>query len=624
MCGIVGIVSEDARANPDRLLMMRDTMFHRGPDDAGIEWSDDNCVGLAQRRLAIIDLSPGGHQPMSDASGRLTITYNGEIYNYLELRDDLKARGHQFRTSSDTEVILQAYLEWGLECVKHLSGMFAFALYDRAQRRLVLARDRAGEKPLFYWHRPRKLVFASELKALMADPSFARNLDLNSLDYYLAYGYVPGEMCIFKEVRKLLPGHLLTYDIETDELRSWRYWQLPEPMTGGTASAEELTSELERLLEDSVRRQLVADVPVGVLLSGGIDSSLVTAMAARTSSKPVKTFTISFPGYGAYDESPHAQLVADHFGTEHTQLVAEPTSVELLPELARQYDEPMADSSMVPTYLVSRLIRKHAKVALGGDGGDELFGGYGHYSWIQKLDRTRWFMPGLVRRAAGTAATRYLPVGLRGRNYLIGFASDRRYSLAHVNLYFDHWTRRSLLAPVIHNGYCSGRPEEYRVGLCKPEYSILRQATEADFRTTMVDAYLVKVDRASMLNSLEVRAPWLDYRLIEFAFGRVPDNLRATESERKILPRCLAQRLLPAGLDLNRKQGFSMPLASWFSGEWGRYVESVLRDADPRLFDPKVIGNLIAGQRRGYANTARLFALTIFELWRKEYRVAFN
>jgi asparagine synthase (glutamine-hydrolysing) len=404
-------------------------------------------------------------------------------------------------------------------------------------------------------------------------------------------------------------------------LNVWRYWQLPEPPQQSNTSPESLAEELEALLEDSVRRQLVADVPVGILLSGGIDSSLVTAMAARVSSRPVKTFTISFPGHGTYDEGPYAKMVAEHFGTEHTELVAEPASVELLPELARQYDEPMADSSMVPTCLVSRLVRQHVTVALGGDGGDELFGGYPHYSWILQQERARRFFPGVLRQGLATMASRWLPPGLKGRNYLIGFAADLPHSIAHINMYFDSTTRRRLLAPLGLNDHrLDTVPEAYKAGLCVSGYTPLQQMTRVDFQTTLVDAYLVKVDRASMLASLEVRAPWLDYSLIEFAFGHLPDVFRATRKELKILPRYLARRLLPPELDLKRKQGFSLPLVAWFKGKWGDYVASVLREADGHLFDQKVIQNLIAGQQRGFANTQRLFALTMFELWRREYQ----
>ena len=622
MCGIVGIAASASSNRMELLTRMRDTLRHRGPDDAGVWSSFDGRVAFAHRRLAVIDLSPGGHQPMTDEKGDLCIVFNGEIYNYREVRQELEQTGHRFRTASDTEVILTAYRVWGVDCLERLNGMFAFGLYDRGQQRLFIARDRAGEKPLFYSHIDGRFMFASELKALMADPSFPRELDLTTFQYYLAYGYVPGELCILKGVHKLGAGHALLYDINTDQIRSWRYWDLPAPLSSVSTSPEDLEEELEALLLDSVRLRMIADVPVGILLSGGIDSSLITAMAARVSPKPVKTFTISFPGHGSYDEGPHARLVADYFRTDHMELVAEPASVKLLPDLARQYDEPMADSSMVPTYLVSQLVRQHATVALGGDGGDELFGGYPHYSWIQQQEQMRRCIPKSLRAAVGYAAAEWMPVGLRGRNYLIGATADLQKSIAHVNLYFDHVTRARLLQPLVRQGvFVHEAPESYRRSLCNPAYSVMRQASEADFRTTLVDAYLVKVDRASMLASLEVRVPMLDHRLIEFAFGKVPDSLKATASQRKILLRQIAKRVLPPTFDLNRKQGFSIPLASWLKGEWGVFMREVLDDADRRLFDPRVIRSLLDGQQRGFSNTARLFSLTMFELWRREYRI---
>jgi asparagine synthase (glutamine-hydrolysing) len=623
MCGIVGFRATSPIEDTTLIETMRDTMRHRGPDDAGTWISADRRIALAQRRLAIIDLSPNGHQPMTDVSGKLSLTFNGEIYNYQELRRDLEGRGHRFRTATDTEVILEAYRAWGTNCLSHFNGMFAFALYDVETQRLFLARDRAGEKPLFYRHAQGQFAFASELKALMADPAFPRQLDLNALEYYLTYGYVPGSLCILKSVCKLPQGHALTYDLPTDTLRVWPYWTLPEPVVDPAADVNSLMEELEALLLDSVRLRLIADVPVGVLLSGGIDSSLVTAMAVRASSRPVKTFNISFPGHGVYDESPYARLVAEHFGTEHVELAAEPATVELLPELARQYDEPMADSSMVPTYLVSRLIREHATVALGGDGGDELFGGYPHYNWIRQQEQMRRFVPRPFRRLVGAGAARFLPPGLRGRNYLIGFSEDLPRSIAHVGLFFDRASRRRLLAPVM--GGSTGDvsdPEGYKVALCNRGLTLIQQATSVDFQTYLVDDILVKVDRASMLTSLEVRSPFLDPRIIELAFGRVPDSLRAAGGECKILPRRLAGRLLPAALDLKRKQGFGMPLDKWFKGEWGRYMVQVLSEADGDLFDPGPVRSLVANQHRGLFNTQRLFALTVFELWRRHYRVS--
>lgn len=603
---------------------MSETLRHRGPDDAGTWFSEDRRVGLAHRRLSIIDLSPGGRQPMSDSRGRLHITFNGEIYNYILLRQDLEGRGCRFRTASDTEVILEAYREWGTDCLGRMNGMFAFCLYDEDSRRLFLARDRAGEKPLFYRYSEGKLVFASELKALMVDSDFCRELDLDSLEHYLAYGYVGTESCILKGVQKLPPAHAMIYDLEKDELRSWAYWNFPTGPADERMDPRDLLNELESLLLDSVRMRLVADVPVGILLSGGIDSSLVTAMAAQVSSTPVKTFTITFPGHGSYDEGPHARLVARHFGTEHKELVAEPASLELLPKLARQFDEPVGDHSIIPTYIVSRLIREHAKVALGGDGGDELFGGYPHYSILLRLEQVRRFIPASVRWVVEKMATAILPVGTRGRNHLAGLGGELSRSFSHINLYFDERSRRRLIAPLATGGkrLNGPTPERKKEEMCFPGESVLRQAARLDFETTLPNDYLVKIDRASMLASLEIRAPFLDHRLVEFAFRQVPDSLRVDLRERKVLLRRLARQLLPERLDLNRKQGFELPLNSWFRGEAGTYIQSVLNEADPCLFDRRFLRELIAGQRKGYANAKRLFLLTVFELWRREYKIA--
>jgi asparagine synthase (glutamine-hydrolysing) len=620
MCGIVGFAQSRAAAQPPLDAMVA-TLCHRGPDDSGTFWSDDRRVGLGHRRLSIIDLSAAGHQPMSDASGDVRLSFNGEIYNYRELRDELSALGHSFRSASDTEVLLAAYAEWGTECLARLDGMFAISLFDLRTKQLLLARDRAGEKPLYFSHRDGRLWFGSELKALMADPGFERRIDPAALEFFLTYGFVPAPFCILHGVEKLRQGEALLYDVDRDSLRRWTYWQLPEPGSSA-ADPNELVAELESLLEASVRRQLVADVPVGVLLSGGVDSSLITALAAHVSSTPVKTFTITFPGGGSYDEAPFARLVASHFGTEHTELPADPLMIDLLPKMARQFDEPFADESMLPTYLVSSAIRPHARVALGGDGGDELFGGYDHYSWLMRMERYRTRLPRSARSALASVARR-LPSGIRGRNHLIGFGDDAGASVAHINLLFDSFTRSRLLAPLRRTtGVPSPAPEAFRAAVADPSRSLLRRATETDFRTTMCDGYLVKVDRASMLASLEVRAPFLDRRVIEFAFGRVPDAFKANERERKILPRMLAAKLLPPELDTKRKQGFSIPLDDWFRGTTGDAFETILAGADSSIFDRGTIQSLIRGQRKGRRNARRLFALTMFELWRREYGVS--
>ena len=621
MCGIVGVVSTEPAGDRQLLTVMRDTMRHRGPDDAGTWWCEDGRVGLAHRRLAIIDLSPGGHQPMLDASGNLALVYNGEIYNYRRLRGQLAADGATFRTSSDTEVLLEAYRRWDTDCLAHLNGMFAFAVYDATARRLFIARDRAGQKPLFYFHDGNRFLFASELKALMADPSLPRRVDLAALEAYLAYGYVPGEACMLQGFRKLPPGCAMTYHLDTRRLETWRYWDLPASDQAPDANEEDLLERFGELLKQSVRRRMVADVPVGILLSGGIDSSLVTAMAAEVATGPVRTFTISFPGHDLFDEAPYARMVAEHFGTEHVEMPAEPATVDLLPELARQYDEPIGDSSMVPTYLVSRLVRRHATVALGGDGGDELFGGYPQHGWVQRQERLRRYLPRPLRAALHALLTRALRPGTRGRNYLLGCVSDLGGNIAQFNVHFDAQWRRRLMAPVGPAKRPGAAPEAFKASLCAAGATPLRQVTAVDFRTYLPEDILVKVDRASMLTSLEVRAPFLDPGLIEFAFADVPDALRATRRELKILPRRLARRLLPGQLDLDRKQGFTLPLQQWFKGSWGAFCHDVLTAADTDLFDARTIARLLADQRRGYSNTSRLFTLTMFELWRRHYRV---
>jgi asparagine synthase (glutamine-hydrolysing) len=618
MCGIVGVASREPVGDRTLLECERDTMCHRGPDDAGIWWSRDGRVGLAHRRLAIIDLSALGHQPMADLSGELEIILNGEIYNYRELRQRLCVLGHSFRSESDTEVILEAYRAWGTDCLDELQGMFAFALYDARRGRVFIARDRAGEKPLFYRHANGRLSFASELKALLRDPASPRQVSLEGLEHYLAYGYVPGSLCMLEGFQKLAPAHAMEYDIGSDTVRQWRYWSLPERDVNASASLDELTAELGDLLADAVRMQMVADVPVGVLLSGGLDSSLVTAMAARSSSRPVKTFTISFPGHGAFDEGPYARLVASYFGTDHSDLVAEPATVALLPELARQYDEPIGDSSMVPTYLVSKLVREQCRVALGGDGGDELFGGYPQYSWMLRQQRLYMRIPSIARRAVAGLAGQ-LPVGVRGRTYLVSLGTVGPESLSYGSIYFDSMTRRRLVPRLRKTAFVS--PEAFRRTAHGAATTTLQRMTRADFSTYLPDDILVKVDRASMLTSLEVRAPFLDPRVIAFAFSRLPDEFRATESARKVILRKLGAAVLPSALDLTRKQGFSLPLARWFKGEWGAYMEEVLREAPAEFLSPGVLDRLIKGQRRGLSNSQRLFSLTILELWRRSYGV---
>jgi len=620
MCGIIGVASINACEDRSWLKLGRDAMTHRGPDDAGEWWSSDGRVGLGHRRLAILDLTPTGHQPMQDESRGLAIVFNGEIYNFQDLREELTQAGYQFHSTSDTEILLTAYDHWGSACLSRLNGMFAFAIFDARRQVVFLARDRAGEKPLFYHHAPGALYFASELKGLLANPRLPRQIGHKALDCYLMMGYVPGDGSILKSYNKLPPAHAMEFNLCTGRAKVWRYWQLPDlaPEAAlGQVDEAELLDELESLLEDAVRRQLVADVPVGVLLSGGVDSSLVTAMAVRASCQ-VQTFSIGFPGHGALDETVHARLIARHFATRHTELMAEPATADLLPRFARQYDEPMVDSSMIPTFLVSELVRRECTVALGGDGGDELFGGYGGYSRLLWMQERLGQYPHFLRRAVSLSAEKLLPVGLKGRNWLQGLGEDLEAGLPLMASFFDAPTRKKLLG---HRGPWATVAESVMKSRVPSNTDLLQRATRMDFQNYLAEDILVKVDRASMLNSLEVRAPLLDYRMVEFAFCKVHSGLKATQWDKKILLKRLTARILPPEFDRQRKQGFSIPLAEWLQG--GRFRDlfrSVLLDPNC-IFEKKTVAGLLDGQDRGRSNSERLFALVLFELWRNEYAV---
>lgn len=589
---------------------MTDSLAHRGPDGEGVWSSRDGRVALGHRRLAIIDLSCAGAQPMLSADGKLAVTFNGEIYNYQALRREL-AGVWEFKSNSDTEVLLAGYRRWGHELAQHLVGMFAFALWDESQKSLYLGRDRAGEKPLYYAATGSRFIFASEIKALLKHPAVERRLDWPATLEFLQYGYPLGERSLLTAVKKLPPAHCAL--VTEKGCRTWRYWSVaPIENPADTGNEAELDERFHFLLGEAVQAQLVADVPVGVLLSGGLDSSLITTLAATKSRGPVRTFTITFPESPELDESGPARLVAQHLGTDHIELEGRLGGPDLLPTLACQFDEPLGDSSQIPTYLVSRLARQHCTVVLGGDGGDELFGGYRHYSTL--LQRGR--VPQFAGDALAIAASHLLPLGLRGRNFAMALAREARCPRVSPRL-FD----RASLARLV--GRERLKPAEYPATQASPSpFDRLTQALALDFENYLPGDILTKVDRASMLASLEVRAPFLDHRLIEFAFREVPSRLKATAYRRKILPKRLAQRLLPAEFDLKRKQGFSVPMRLWMRGEWGRFMFSVLREIPPDLFAKDYMESLIRGQQRGRSNGEVLFALTMFELWRREYQIA--
>jgi len=620
MCGIMGFASRTKTISQQYLDEGLLTIAHRGPDDYGKWVSNDQRVGLGHRRLSIIDLSPLGHQPMWYLGDKYCIVFNGEIYNYVELRERLIKKGYLFNSNSDTEVILAMYHEYADQFLDHLNGMFALAIFDNVKRTMFLARDRAGEKPLFYFLHDNTIYFASELKALLINPELPRNIDKISLDCFLAMGYIPSERCILAGYRKLPPGCAITFNIDTGEHKSWRYWKIPDfDMNYQNIGESELLTELEFLFNDSVKKQLVADVPVGILLSGGVDSSLITAIAVRHKPK-VKTFTVSMHGHNKYDESSYARLIANHFNTDHSELIAADISVDLITRLAKQYDEPIIDSSMIPTFLVTEAIKKSCSVALGGDGGDELFGGYMHHSRLHYLKKNSSWIPGFLKKSLGYLATIILPMGYKGRNWLQVLAADLEKSLPMVSPYFDKNSRMLLMGKE-----WSLQAEQIRHQLSYLSCSdIIERSTRTDFNNYLSEDILVKVDRASMMNSLELRAPILDYRIIEFAYSKVPSRYKANEYERKILLKKLTEKLLPPSFDRQRKQGFSIPLDQLIikNKDWQVLFNDELLNNKNSIFNPELTNELYKGLWKGRSTAEVLFALLVFELWKKEYNIS--
>jgi len=608
MCGIYGVYSAQGDVTPEAIIARRDRLAHRGPNDAGLWRSTDGCLGLAHQRLSIVDLSPTGHQPMFSPDERYIIVFNGEIYNYLELRAILETQGISFVGDSDTEVLLASYRVWGVDCVSRLNGMFAFAIYDRGTAdnppRLFFARDRVGKKPFYYVADTGFFEFASEMKALSA----VGDLSIQALNYYLALGYVPGNLCIADRVRKLPPAHCGILDLHSGRLEIFSYWALPAMEETPVGDVGPIVDEVERLLTDSIRLRLHADVPVGVLLSGGLDSGLIAALAAKQSSTPIRAFTISFPGT-RYDESSYARCVANFLGAEHHVLEVERPSLDILENFKGFIDEPIADSSLIPSYIVSKLTRKHVTVALGGDGGDELFGGYSDYP-VSLADQRRlgWMPAWMLKYIALIAAS--LPAGIKGRNRLASLRGGPLQQMIWGSPYFDIELRRRILNPELVEilGDEIDAPERWLLSLFQTGHDPVDSMTRTHFGSILPDDFLVKVDRASMMNSLEIRCPLLDHRLIEFAFSKIPSQWKVNGHETRRIERILAKRLLPAELNTNRKQGFSIPLDEWLRSDNGGMVKEY---AGPlyNLVNEREVNNLINGLMRQRANGSRLYAL---------------
>lgn len=655
MCGIAGgaWTTHGEPLDEATLRRMTDVLRHRGPDDDGLYLSgqrdlptgppgariEATSAALGFRRLSIIDVA-GGHQPLSNEDGRVWIVFNGEIYNYRELRPELEARGHRFRTQSDTEVIVHAYEEYGIDCLRRLRGMFAVAIWDDRRERLLLARDRLGKKPLVYREEPGRLLFASELKALLQVPGAPRELDHEAVDLFLTYQYVPHPRCILRGYRKLPPAHYAVY--EGGRLTVERYWQAPyerdaDPRTFADPelaesdrwSDDEWRRRLRQTLTDAVRLRMRSDVPIGSFLSGGVDSTIVSGLMQSLSDRPIHTFSIGFP-VGAFDEREYARAAARHLRTEHHEYVVEPSALDLLPRLIWHYDEPFGDSSAIPTMYLAQVTRQVVTVALSGDGGDELFGGYERYQAVRLagwLDR----LPRAVRRVCAwrvwqriPTSTRQRAFGRRAKRFLaaIGQPPERRY-LRWIGS-FDEDLRRRLYTPEFGASLQGFDSAEFLLDAYAHAASrdFVTRTMAADVHSYLPCDILTKVDIASMAYSLEVRSPFLDHHVAELA-ARMPLHLKQDARRGKLILLETFGDLLPEAIRTRSKMGFGVPLDQWFRKELRPLLYDTLLDGTAQsrgMFDASTVQRLIQEHETGrWDHSYRLWSLVCLEQWQRMF-----
>ena len=625
MCGICGVIDLDGRpVPPDVLARMTTSLAHRGPDRQQTFFHADAggpAVALGHLRLAIIDLSPAGAQPMTNEDGTLWITYNGEIYNFRELRAELRAAGHPFHSDSDTEVILHLYEEMGDRCVERLDGMFALALWDARRRRMLLARDRVGKKPLYVYRDRHRLVFGSEIKALLCHPDVPDDVNEAAIPEYLSFGYVVPPATFYQSIESVLPGHVMTVSA-TGDVATRPYWDLRFPDAGGVTpiGEAEAAHQVRELLTKAVEKRLISDVPLGAFLSGGLDSTIVVGLMSQLSGAPVRTFSIGFAGDSAFDETRYARIASGRFGTRHTEFVVEPRAVDLVDTLAHHHDGPFGDSSAIPTFLLSRLTRQHVTVALSGDGGDEVFAGYLRFQAALLGER----MPAALTRL-GAWAVGALPESLQHHSRLR--MAQRFFGAAGESLYerVARWTAffsddlEALLEPDLMrrlspvDRLANVRP--YLDGIS--DWSPLSRLLYLNTKTYLPNDLLVKTDRCSMANSLEVRSPFLDHALMEYV-ARLPDGLKLRRGTTKYILKRAFEDLIPPSIAARAKRGFGVPLGTWFRGELADHLADML-GADARChewLDGSVVRRILAEHRRGERDHGqRLWSILMLEAW---------
>ncbi len=621
MCGISGVVNLDLQHEVDKrmLVKMGNTILHRGPDDKGI-YTHQN-IGFSFRRLSIIDLKTG-HQPLANEDEKVWIVFNGEIYNFKELRTDLLQKGHVFRTQSDTETIVHLYEEYGKDCVQHLRGMFAFAIWDERNKKLFCARDRFGIKPFFYHLTKDRFVFGSEIKAVLA-AGIEKEIDLSAMDSYFTYRFITDDQTIFKGIRKLKPAHSIEIqfkDRTSSDIKIEKYWNINYQPDFKKTEAD-WCEELNNVLGEAVKMRMISDVPLGAFLSGGIDSSIVVALMSQFTDQPIKTFSIGFKEK-AFNELPFAREIAQRYQTDHFEHMVEPDSVSLLPKLAWAYDEPFADTSAIPTYYVSKFAREQVKVVLTGDGGDELFGGYDKYTRLTNIHKYNR-MPHAFNKRFWRKLHDLLPNTVKGKGATYYLSKKRNEAGAYLAL----WTepeRKSLYRSELWDAVKNNPAENYKKQLLLHSNTddFLFQNLELDMQSFMVDDVLTKVDRASMLNSLEARVPILDHKLAELSFT-IPSNLKMNGQNKKYILKKAFEKYLPASVINHPKQGFSVPMRTWFKGSLKDYVNDRLNSRNNLLgqyLNMDYVTQIVTDHQTGMRDMKdKIWSLIFMDAWLEQY-----
>lgn len=622
MCGITGRINlhTEQEINPHELKSMTDCIEHRGPDDDG--YYINQHVGLGFRRLSIIDIH-SGHQPLSNEDGSIWIVFNGEIYNYHELQENLEAQGHVFRTKSDTETIVHLYEQYGVECLQYLRGMFAFSIWDNNKQQLFCARDRFGIKPFYYYEDGEKFVFGSEIKSILHADNVNKKISYDALNSYFAYGYITSDLSIYENVRKLQPAHyLLLTPGKNPAIEIKKYWDIKfRPNFNKTES--QWMEEIQSCLSDVVKLHMISDVPLGAFLSGGIDSSSVVAMMARNSSIPVETFSIGFKG-DINNELKNAREVAKKYGCKHREQMVEPESISLLPKLVKAYDEPFGDSSAIPTYYVSKFAREHVTVALSGDGGDELFAGYDIYGYLSKIHRVSTPFP-VFNKLVWGSVNKAFPDKSRGKGLTYFLSQDKKLLGAHLCT----WPRSVRKRMILEDGPLAAvqtEPEWFKESILANGNGndFITNLQHLDMRTYMVDSILTKVDRASMLNSLEVRVPLLDHKFAELSFT-IPSTLKRKGNQSKYILKQAMKNVLPATVLSGPKIGFSAPISDWFKDDLKGFVNDTLLSANPKIgayLDKEEIRRIISNNATGSRDfSGRIWSLLFLEEWLNQNQI---